>query len=211
MKKLAEINCDSAEKLLDSSGDIEMAYYDNDEDNENSLSEVETFLETKKGMEYYLWKFRNLGSKYLFSKSFFPKQKSSVYLVDSNDAKFSVLFAQFSLGLTTQSRQQFLNLLSLMKPYMLPFQPSESHQLKIPYGMSQFRNTYIDGKNAFLKLLPCPEIRSHGDGKEMHSHVEVIECLKHFLASGVDADNLLDSVENSTTKVTELRQIKREN
>ena len=105
MKKLAEIKCDSAEKQLDSSENVAMAYCENDEDNKNSLSEVETFLETKKGMEYYLWKFKNLGSKYLFRKSFFPKQKSSVYLLDSNDANFSVLFAQFPLGLTTQSRQ----------------------------------------------------------------------------------------------------------
>ena len=162
-------------------------------------------------MAYYLWKLRNLGLKFLYSKAFFPQQENSIYLVDEHDAKFSLLFAEFSLGLTVKSRQQFLHLLSRIKPYMLPSQPSESHQLKIPVEMRQFRNTYTHGKNSFLTLLPFPEIRSYGNNGEMHSHVDVFDCLSHFLASGAEADNLLASLDDSLSKVYEPRQTKRAN
>ena len=105
-------------------------------------------------MGYYLWKMRNLGSKFLYSKVFFLQQEESIYLVDEHDAKFSLLFADFSLGLTVKSRQTLLNILSQIKPYMLPSQPSESYQLKIPVEMSQYRNTYTIGKNSFCRCFP---------------------------------------------------------
>ena len=108
-----------------------MSYNNNDEE-KKSISDVEQYLESNKAnMGYYLWKSRNLGSKFLYSKAFFPQQEKSIYLVDKHEAKFSLLFAEFSLGLTVKSRQTFLNLLSQIKPYVLPSQPSEYHQLKI--------------------------------------------------------------------------------
>ena len=138
-KKYSEMIYDSTEKPMYLSNDVEMSYKNNDGEKETSISDVEQYLESNKAnMGYYLWKLRNLGSKFLYSKAFFPQQEKSIYLVDEYDAKFSLLFAEFSLGLTVKSRQTFLNLLSQIKPYMLPSQPSESHQLKIPVEMSQF-------------------------------------------------------------------------
>ena len=76
-KKYSEMIYDSTEKTTYLSNDVEMSYNNNDEEKEKSISDVEQYLESNKAnMGYYLWKSRNLGSKFLYSKAFSRNKKN---------------------------------------------------------------------------------------------------------------------------------------
>ena len=150
--------------------------------------------EHKDNFEYWFQNGKSI--EYLLAKSCF-NNISIISDIKKTDAQLNLEIFEFVQQLTRQQQSHLTLIFSLLKPYMIP-SSFNSHSLQnqnkistqnhsnfiLPTSYAELRNTYLRGKNSMLQRIPQVPVKTHGKGKDMHSHVSVEQCLKHFLLFG---------------------------